>query len=428
MNLDTLEVVVQGRDYVVKVPFKEGRVYFHFSEISRSHQSFSTQVLTVVESTKEGIVDEYRQRLDLLSHSGVETFRRSLQNAFLEVKEIKWAIVINKAINAIVTRFNEAQKPVNFAGRECEASTFLLHPFLQKDANNMVFGDSEVGKSYFCLRMAASLAAGVPFLGFESDGGKNTLFLDYEDSDSVFNRRLHEVAAGLGISKDILDSHIWWYKPDGSMRDLGEVVSRMVEDYHIDLIVIDAGSNAAGGSPNDEQKVVEMFNALEQIPCTKLIIHHEPKDNTAKADNKAYYGTVFWRALTRIAWRLSVENEERGKLIKAVIAKKSNMGNIDPFYYRQSWEIGELGQNFGPVTLVREELKPKTGAEKIKEVLEEHGELNRTQIIEMTGMSINYFKELSQKMREQKELKIKGSGRGAVWYLPPIPHTPPETD
>ncbi len=414
---DSLEVVINGRDYVVKVPYATGRVYFHLSEISRAHQSFTAQVMVVIESA-EGLLDEYRQRLDLNSHSAVEGFRRSLQNSY-DIKDIKWAIVINKAFSAIVNRFNEAQNPVNFAGRDCEDSQFLLFPFLQKDANNMVFGDSEVGKSYFCLRLAASLASGHPFMDYSVEGGKKTLFLDYEDSDSVFNKRLYEVAAGMGVGKETLDACIWWYKPDGSMRDLYEVVSRMVAKHGFDLIVIDAGSNAAGGSPNDEQKVVDMFNALEQIPCTKLIIHHEPKNTTGIADDKAYYGTTFWRALTRIAWRLTLDNEEDGKLIKAVITKKSNMGKVEPFTYRQRWELGEFGSKFGPVTLKREVMVSarKSGEQLIEECLRKNGDLTKSQIIQMTLVSDELFKKASARLREREVIDIRGVNRSAVWFI-----------
>lgn len=430
---DEYEIKATGRDIVVKVPYKEGRVYFSFSEISRSHQSFTASLVVIVESTKEGVLDEYQQRLDLKSHSAIEGFRRSLQNAYKGV-DVNWVLVINRALNEVIRYFNKSQQPVNFKGAPVEATTFLLHPFLQKDANNMVFGDSEVGKSYFCLRLAASLATGVGFMGFSpEEGGKKTLFLDYEDSSSVFNKRLHEIASGLGVDVATIQDSIYWFKPDGSIRDLSEVIARMVADYAFDLIVIDAGSNAAGGSPNDEQKVVDMFNALENIPCTKLIIHHEPKDSDGKSDEKAYYGTVFWRALTRVAWRLTLENEENGKLIKASIAKKSNMGRVEPFVYRQIWDIGELGAHFGPVTLTREEQHSPTGESKVIEALTTaHGKgsvgLSRSQLTEITGIGAHYFKELIQRMKDDGKVEISGEKRGALWRLKEAypPKTPPQ--
>jgi len=288
----------------------------------------------------------------------------------------------------------------------------------------MVFGDSEVGKSYFCLRMAASLATGYPFMGYSSETALKTLFLDYEDSPSVFNKRLFEIAAGMGISKETLASNVGWYKPDGSIRDLSEVIAKMVVKGGFDLIVIDAGSNAAGGSPNDEQKVVDFFNALENIPATKLIIHHEPKDTLAKTADKAYYGTVFWRALTRVAWRLTLESEEDGKLIKATIAKKSNMGKVEPFCYRQKWEIGEIGDHYGPVTLKKEDVVEINSTDSIiEEALRGNGRLTRGQIIEITGLNDEVVKKSTQRLKKRGLVDVKGEKRGAVWFVTDTPKT-----
>lgn len=416
---DAFECIRSDRDIIVKSPFSDGRIYFKFTEISRAHQSFSALITVLIEHDKEGFLPSYRQRLDLNSHSAVEGFRRSLQNSF-EFKTIKWGLIINKAFNAVVDKFDTEQKPINFAGRECEKDEFLFSPFLQKNANNMVFGDSEVGKSYFCLRLAASLATGISFMGFScNEAGKKTLYIDYEDSDTIFNKRLFEVSSGMGVAKSSLDEHIWWYRPEGSLRDISEVVARMVAEYGFDLIIIDAGSNAAGGSPNDEQRVIEMFNALETIPCTRLIIHHEPKDTLGKDANKAYYGTVFWRALTRIAWRLSLEESEGdGTLIKAVIVKRSNMGKVEPFYYRQKWEMGELGSNYGPVSFTPEEKKVVSPEEKIIDALTKKGELSKGALMEITGIKESYFKELSQKMKEAGKIDVESKGRGAVWTIP----------
>lgn len=414
---ENLQVVLEGRDILVKVPYSDGAIYFSFSEISRAHQSFTAMVQVFLNSTNEGVSESYCQRLDINSHSAVEGFRRSLQNCFEE--KIKWVLVINRAFNAVVQKFNDAQIALNFNNQECEDSAFLLYPFLQKETNNMVFGDSEVGKSYYCLRLAASLASGNTFMGFTvPEFPKKTLFLDYEDSATVFNKRLFEIAAGMGVSKETLAEHIWWYKPEGSVRDLTEVIARMVVKGHFDLIVIDAGSNGAGGSPNDEQKVVDFFNALENIPCTKLIIHHEPKTLLTQAADKAYYGSVFWRALTRVAWRLTLENEENGKLIKATIAKKSNMGKVDPFYYRQQWEIGEIGANFGPVTLTREDiLENLTSDSIIVNCLKEHGTLSRSQIVEITGVNVEVFKKAAMRLKDKGIINIRGEKKGAVWFL-----------
>lgn len=418
-------VIESGRDFIVTVPTPEGMAEFVYSEISRTAQSFSVLISVHFNDNKEGLQPKFVQRLNLNSASAITDLRRSLDDAY--GKKHRWAILLNKANNAIRVAFIETQKPTNFDKMEYTTDTFLLKPFLQKDVSNMVFGDSEVGKTYFCLRLAVSLATGINFMGFIAPQGVKTLFLDYEDSASTFNNRLFEVAAGLGIQKEDITPFIEWYKPDGSIRDISEVISRFVTDHNYGLIVIDAGSNAAGGSPNDEQKVVDMFNALEHIPCTKLIIHHEPKNVMGIADEKAYYGTTFWRALTRIAWRLTLENEEDGKHIKAVITKKSNLGKVEPIHYRQKWGMGGYETNYQPCyfDVITPERK-ENPMQSIERCLREHGELSRSQITEMTGLSADTVKRNLQALKDLGTIEVKGEKRGSLWSIKGVRHNPPK--
>lgn len=405
------------RDFLVTVPTPEGRAEFVYSEISRTPQAFNAVLSVHFNDNKEGLQPSFQQRINLNSASAVTDLRRSLDDAY--GKKHRWAILLNKANTAIRTAFVESQKPVNVRDMEFTTDTFLLKPFLQKDVSNMVFGDSEVGKTYFCLRMAASLATGINFMGFSSPMRTKTLFLDYEDSLSTFNNRLFEISAGMGLQKENLADFIEWYKPDGSLRDIAEIVSRFVTGHNYGLIIIDAGSNAAGGSPNDEQKVVDMFNALEHIPCTKLIIHHEPKNVQGLADDKAYYGTTFWRALTRVAWRLTLENEEDGKLIKAVITKKSNLGKVEPIFYKQKWTLGGFETKYGPCYFdVVSPDRKKSGGDLITEALTEHGPCSRTQIMELTGLAGPYCKKLLLELKGKGTIACNSAGRNTVWYMP----------
>lgn len=406
-----------GRDYVISIPIPEGMVEFAFTEISRSPQSLNAIISTHFNDYKEGLQPSFTQRINLNSASATTDLRRSLDDIY--GKKHKWAMLLNKATNALRATFLETQKPINLAGMKYAAETFLLKPFLQKDVSNMVFGDSEVGKTYFCIRLAASLAIGVEFLGYEAPKGIKTLFLDYEDSLSTFNNRLFEVSAGLGLKKEDITPYLEWYKPDGSMRDMRETVARLVEDNDYGLIVIDAGSNAAGGSPNDEQIVVDMFNALEGIPCTKLIIHHEPKNTLGLADNKAYYGTTFWRALTRIAWRLTLENEEDGKVIKATMTKNSNLGRIKPILYRQKWESTTRTDEPTPfVSFTTVDDFQPTEEQKIMTYLTEAEKATTNEIAEATGLTRTTTQRRLQELLERDVIdreRDTGHARRIYW-------------
>lgn len=414
-------IIKEGMDYIVRVPIKVGGVTVTFSEISRAAQSFSTVLSLQLIDIQEGTSLPFTQRIDINSASAMETLRRNLDNAF--GKAHNWTLVLNQACSTLREEYIKEQKVRWMTGRAPEPTKFLFPPFLQTNAANMVFGDSEVGKSWFTLRMAASLAIGENFLGFQCEGGKKTLYIDYEDDDSAFNFRLHHIAQGMGVSKDHLAPSIAWFKPDGSMRDLRDVISRFVTDNKFDLIIIDAGSNAVGGSPNDEQKVVEMFNSIEHIPCTKLIIHHEPKSVVGTSDNNAFYGTTYWRALVRVSWRLVLENKDNGKLIKAIPTKMSNAISPEGFMYRQTWGWPEEGNDPNPFDLSKTYFErvdgpiEKSTKERIIECLKEHGKLSRLQIADMIGISNDGVKKSLQRMKDDELINCEGKANRALWFL-----------
>lgn len=413
---DLFDVVRQGRDITVKIPYSDGRVYIHFSEISRAHQSFTASLVVIVESVTEGVQDEYRQRVDISSHSAVEGLRRSLQNAY-DIKSIKWAIVLNKAFNAVVHKFNEEKKP-EMADTDFKPVPFLLKPFLQKDVANMLFGNSEVGKTYFALQMAACAASGKDFFGYPTAQFK-TLFLDFEDSRGSFSNRLHELAIGLEVPFESLRQAIHYYQPEASIRDESEVVAKMVVDGGYGLIIIDAGADASGGSPNDETKVLEMFNSLNNIPCTKLLIHHEPKNTEGVAAENAYYGTAFWRARVRVAWRLTVENHDGfTKTLKATATKASNMAPIQPFNYTMTWggsEVGKPSLRFDTV----DDFKP-TDEAKILTFLAE-GEAGTESIADAVGLTRTTTQRKLSEMLEKDLIERRRDDshvRRILWHLP----------
>jgi hypothetical protein len=90
-----------------------------------------------------------------------------------------------------------------------------------------------------------------------------------------------------------------------------------------------------------------MFTALDHIPCAKLIIHHEPKNVEGMGDDKAYYGTTFWRNAPRLAWRLKREAKEETKsIIKATHHKANDDGESPPFTYSMDFPLA-----IKPVTL-----------------------------------------------------------------------------
>lgn len=333
--IDGVQLLKQSRSYIANIPCPTGRVVFDFSEITRSRQSFEVLLNVTLVHKTEGKMPSFEQRLDLNSQNAVATLATTLNKAY--GKEQNWVLMLNKAGNALKQLIKDEKQPLT-AKTELSPVEFLLFPFLQKHSANMIFADSEVGKSFLALYMAACSADQQRFFAFETHPMK-TLYLDYEDDFDTFSFRLHSIGKGNSLSFPVIQEAIKYHKPDGDMVDETEIVARMVEEGRFDLVIIDAGSSATGGDPLNATPVIKLFDALEKIPCTKLIIHHEGKATEGKSDGQSVYGTTFWKARIRVGWRLSCVQESKDdsgseKIIKMSMFKGSNLPRQESFTYK----------------------------------------------------------------------------------------------
>lgn len=418
--IDGIKIEKANRIYTAEVGISQGRVLVTYSEINRSRQSFSAVISVQLIDTKEGVMPVFEQRLDLNSASGVSQLVTALNGAYGGKKEnFNWTLILNRANNVLKKIVLEEKKTLGGEGLEYQESAFLLRPFLQKDSANMVFGNAETGKTYFALYMAVCAVLRRDFFDHLTTPFR-TLFLDYEDSHQTFVNRLHQIATGLGADpKDVLHS-FRYYQPEASLKDESEIIAKFVESEGFDLIIVDAGADASGGSPNDETKVLELFNALNNIPCTKLIIHHEPKNVIGISAENAYYGTAFWRARVRVGWRLTVESNDSGeKIIKATITKNSNMAPVEPFVYKMVWGGQDIGKPSVMFSVIDDFVESDEA--KIINFLTEVGESTTEQLIEGTSIKRSALqrkldamlgKEIIERRRDE------GHAKRVLWFVP----------
>lgn len=418
--IDGMSVTKVNRQYIVEVPMPQGRTNVTFSEILRSRQSFEAVVAVGFVHNTEGAFPVFEQRLDLNSASAVSNLVTALNGAYGNKKEgYNWTLILNRANGAIKKIVIEERKSTNVAEYTYSEDEFLFFPFLQKDTANMVFGDGEVGKTFFCLSMVAHAITGKEFFGYTAMPMR-TLLVDYETNEGSFSNRLHRIANGMGIAYSLLADSIEHYKPESAIRDETEIIARIVEEKKFDLIIIDAGADASG-SPNDEDKVLMMFNSLNNIPCTKLIIHHEPKDSQGKDADKAYYGTTYWRNRVRQSYRLTVENRESPlkTIIKATNTKSNDAAREGSFTY--SIEFSPKGSLTPSVTFARVDDFQPTDDQKIIDYLEEVDKATTNEIFDATGMTLPTLKRRLQELMEKDVIereKDEGHVRRVFWRLP----------
>lgn len=419
-------VINTEEGYTAYSAIEQGGVYVRVSEISFSKQSVSGKV-DIELNVKDGPKHSINRKLDLLSGSAFTVFV-SLLNAVYG-KQYSWASVIAVSFQEITKLIMADQKPQSGLGMVAEEASFLLRPFLQENVSNLLFAESEAGKTWFAITMATALATGRPFLGYTGAKLARTLFIDYEDDFKTFVSRLHKICAGLGVEYESVAKHIEYFKPQSSMRNNVELVKSLVVKNKYDLIVIDAGGDAAGGSPSDEEKVLDLFNALDEIRCTKLILHHEPKNVQNEA--AAFFGSMYWKARSRVGWRLQVEKEEgSSKLIKATIQKRSNLPYHEPIRYHMHFDSTSLDDMFGEIPVPqqfmvrlellsqRETYKNKDLNDVAREYFAKEGERTIAQFVQMTGISRNkIYRGIEEGGRLREVIEPTADKKGVTWRL-----------
>src|SRR3990167_2603237 len=252
--------------YMGTVSVEHGAIGLFVTELRHSRRSLDC-VIEIDVPEQSAVAAPFRCRIDLRSNSAIKNLVSSLNNAFGGKKDkdgYNWERILNGFTAELSDRLHEEQRSIDVSTIAFSEPQFLLRPFLQKDSSNLVFAQSEVGKSWFALRMAVSLITGKDFLGNTVDGGKRVLYLDYEDSEDAYASRLHKICRGMGVEFVDVAPNARYYKPTGSFVDNVAIIKHEVITQNIDLIIIDAGGDATGGSPSDEQKVLDFFNALEE--------------------------------------------------------------------------------------------------------------------------------------------------------------------
>lgn len=409
--VDGISIWKDIRSYVAELPIPQGKILIKYSEIMRSRQSFEVLLNITLHHITEGILPSFEQRLDLNSQSAVSSLSTNLNKAY--GKDQNWVLMLNKAGNALKKLIVQEKRPL-MAKEEIMPVDFLLFPILQKGSANMVFADSEVGKSFFALYMAAIAISGQDFFSFPTKPFK-TLYLDYEDDYDTFSFRLHSVCTGNGIDFSEIRKSIKYHKPDGDMVDEAEIVARMVEEENFDLIIIDAGSSATGGDPLNSTPVIKLFDALERIPCTKLIIHHEGKATEGKTDGQAVYGTTFWKARIRVGWRLSCLQESKDsdgseKTIQASMFKGSNLGRQDAFMYR--FRFHKEGITFTKVN----EFQPSNESNILSYLIQ--GEADLPDIVTATGLSRTQAQREIENLINKEQIERRREGKKYLYHVP----------
>lgn len=275
--------------YRVNLTTSAGEVRITFENLEERNHSLEADVTVWHKS------ETFASRLNLLSLSGKESFRRQLDDVF---GKGAWTEVLNRSCEAVRTAHADQDPSVELIAAPIDESEKYIHyPLIAASGVTIFFGDDGSCKSLLAMSLGASIHDGSALLGCDPQQ-RNVLYVDYEDSEAVFKDRLYK----LGVEQ----SFRYWPARGTPLPDLVPALRRRIRESEIGLLIVDSGGLACGGEPEKADVTLRFFAAIAHLEIPALVICH----TTKAGEDKYPFGSRYWRSSSRLAWNVKKEQKE----------------------------------------------------------------------------------------------------------------------
>ena len=227
-------------------------------------------------------------------------------------------------------------------------SSYLVKGWLGAEQMSVIYGPSNVGKSFFVLDLAFHIAANKEWQGARVNGGP-VLYLATEGGNAFRNRvyALKQQQDEADVPLAIRASPVDLLNPEADMPELG-ALCKQIETTHgkLAMIVVDTLSRAmAGGDengPTDMTAFIRNLDALRDYTGAHiLIVHHTGKDTAQGARG---------HSSLRAATDTEIELENNEGVRTATATKQRDLEPRKPIVFQlKTHELG-LDADGDPVT------------------------------------------------------------------------------
>lgn len=225
-------------------------------------------------------------RLNLSSNQA----RNQLAKALAErVEDVDWVNIVKYICVLTINHYRKGEPVVEIGGKPATMErAYQLHPILEKGEPTTIYGPGGTGKSYLADYVAVLVQLNQPGVYGWLPECSNVLFLDWEASQSIHERRIWAIKQGLGIKGE--DKIFYRFCSQPLADDIAEIQHNVLE-CNASLVIIDSQVAACGDDPDRAEAASRYYNALRSLKCTTLTIDHVPKNTEG---NKVMpFGSVF---------------------------------------------------------------------------------------------------------------------------------------
>jgi hypothetical protein len=413
----------ENGEVIVRIAVENGVAQFSFTSIEQNKQDALDCVLSVELLVSGSASRPWSQRINLLSGSAMEGLTRGLKNAF--GKKLPWELLLNTAQAKLISFLANRDMSIDLSEVPDEGCEMLFDPFLMKNSANLLFGDGGTGKSFFCLRLAISLATGIPFLGMQPNEAVPTLFVDYEDNPNTAAYRISHLCSALGLNKNEVKKYIKYYNPQGSpIYMIIPALKKMIREHHIGLVLVDSVATACGTEPEKAESASRYYNALSALGTTSLSIAHITKTEGGSQDKA--FGSVFWHNFARNTWNIQGKEDdiapqgaeaclsnEVGKQLILHHRKFNNGPKSKPISYRMVYAKNSVRFEDGQKGFFVED---KIERERVLEALRRESMTKNELLEELINIKDQKLKDVLATLRAQKTI-YKDPVKGGKYHI-----------
>ena len=222
-------------------------------------------------------------------------------------------------------------------------STYIIKNWIAENSISVVYGPSNVGKSFFCMSLAYHIAAGQEWVSNRVKRG-SVLYLATEGGRAFENRlyALHEKHGFNDVSLAVRPSPINLYDAE---EDIAKIETIMAEigkrNEPVTVLVIDTLARATAGQM-DENNNSEMSKLIAGLDAIRertgvhiMLVHHSGKDAS-----KGARGASALRAACDTEIELSFDEETRVRTARATKQRDMETG-AEINFILQIVELGE---------------------------------------------------------------------------------------
>ena len=402
----------QGDKFVISVPIIDGFAIFEFEDIDYIARSIDTVVRCSVEMPGT-IPRPLVQRINILSGSAKESFARQLRDSFVSSKKVGWPLIFSQACQLLESSLKKQYSEEVYSEEEVKDTSYLIKPFIEEGTSNIFFGNGSSGKTYLILRMAISLATDAQFLGMVPEKKVNTLFVDYENNNDVWKTRITKLLKGIKYDNyETIKQRLFYFSGKMPLHDLKYKIIESVKKRNIGLVIIDSAALACGGEPESAEIANRLFNAINSLKTTVLLIAHETKNTEHK--NKTPFGSIFFYNCARNIWNVEKSQEQDEDIIQVgLFHRKSNNDKLSsPKSAKIEFGEGIVKVGIGEIGQWTKELSLR---DQIIDILtEEEGKLSLSEITKITGKDGG---QVRKRLMELKKKEIIVNPERGFWCL-----------